>query len=1318
MSSDPASPSGSSDHSLPTFNGPRDTSTGSVQAESSASGSPRTRRSDPQSKENPESVLDRASSAHQTKTSYKNGPGNHEALTSTKNRNSSAFLLDSTNAPSRLAFPSRSKTDALDVKGKAKRDGSGLIITKRRNRHSHRSSIGSSPLATKVSALEDDADVRTGSLAQDGSDTHRSGVSGSISTNSPTLQGGSQTVASTSEPTPVGYDTDPMQIVILALSLSAGRRRQISGMRIAYGEPGIRRSTSTAHSSYARAARPQSSLGHYLQSERQFSRNISPQAQGHGQTTPLKTYEKPTEAAGTHLQPFTTEEAYFDLQDDLHDVSDATFNRVQKAKDHFELLYEHRRILAHLPPLRGSSLAVRKLDGEGRAYNPLQYARNRKVRFQEKKPVERNAEGWHDVQQVRAWVNAIIEGHTELRNEPDECIRLPELPPHHTEAHQENKDPMEVDSASSRPRKRDVDQISKPRRPRSDWVVSPGDLLADVYWLEQGLNKTKIEDRDGNKTYPWNTELRYTGWRNRTPAQGQGPQQSSRPPEAEENSKPAFSGPAALPELPTFTSTSRKGKLRGRARRRETKPKTDSGSETSDSESQKKRKRLRSTLIRSLSWSSTSDSDDEKSSRTQAKAGKRGIEESAAESGALDHNIQKMLDRDARHSPRSLAAEKPRRSADRSRSTTKNHFRHRSRITSSRERASSKKRRDSDNLLESLRNSLDKRRHSRPSLDAERPGRASLDYDTTAHSSPSPHHFPSIAINLSPPPSRSPSPTKKVLPSRINPFRDRNQSKQRNGIDAADFAEVQPLPSLQQTTSETDKESSLLNLGSRDTSPMTKQHARRTSETSITRGDSQRTHSTTSKTSAKTPNSPDAASRIRGIFKGGRIAELVGNEVSRVGDFIWKREPPSTTRTSSSASSAESQHGSDTEEEPQANGSLLKRLPQPHSKRLSSSIEGTGKNVSSGPLRTALDAGDNPSYFMSNLPSFTSPFQKDREVQEERGRAALLGPDSAPPHARGGLDHISMAAAHHRSLSKSPRLDRLAPPKLNISRSNSPVNSHDGRRGSYDLGKALSFPRPASASRGLNHALGPSQADPPVTGLTGLKASSSGADLSKNWDPSARDASTERASTIVTKKDIARARALLLSSGAKARQISLRAHSIRPQPPQFLLDTLESPTLETLDSLRVPRKEEHSLAARNLISTLTIQSATFRKSLEHFTSTTCPSLHTSLQALDDLVENTLTPRVRAAADESGELSMKLTTTSTLAVKGLNDAVEAAMRRRRRGPLRWLRRFGYGIVEWLVVGLLWGIWGVVSLFRVVVAVGTGIYKAARWLFWLD
>ena len=1304
MSCDSASPSGSSDRSLHGFNQCRDVSSDSLQAQYHALGR--------------EPPLHRMPSGLQASRSYKDGPEHHESVTPTKTRNSGGFLLEPYGAASRSAFIPRSKNDTSNGKGK---ESPGLMITKRRSRQSQKSSIGSSPLATKVTTLEDHADLRTGSPDQDGSGSRLSAVSESTNVNSRTLQGESQRVASTSQPTAIGYDTDPMQVVNLALSLSEGRRRQISGMRLMSGSSGIERSASRGQRITSRVTRPQSSLGQYLHSGRQFSRNRSSetQAQGHGQPPSMKTFNKSAGIAGGLLQPVTIDDANFNLQNDSHDVSDATFTRVQKAKDHFELLYEYRRLLPHLPPLRETKGVELKSAIEGRAYNPLQYARNRKVRFQEAEPGENDAKGWHDVQKVRAWVDAIVEGHTDLRSDPDECIRLPELHPD-SEPNQEDPGPTKVETPSWIKLKRDINQNGKPRRPRSDWVVSPADLLADVYWLEQGLNKTRIEDRDGKKIYPWNTEMKYTGWRNRNPAYGQGSLQSSDSPDPVGSSKSRVSAPVAPPQLPAFTSTGRKGKHRRRGRRHETKPKIDLGASTSDSESHKRGKRLRKTLIRPLSTSSTSHSDDERRSRPPVRSRQREIEESATESSSVDHYMWQMLDRDTRHSGRSIGADRPKPHVERSRSTAMDPVRHHSPVEFSIKQASSKKRKKSDHLLESVSHSLDKMRQSRPSFDAERPARASLDGETTAPSSPSIHHFPSIAINLSPPPSRSPSPKRKLLHTRINRFRDRNQSKHDNGIDAADFADVPPLPSLRQKNGNSEKEAAPLNDGSRDTSPMTKS-TRRASDTSISRADSPRTQSTGSKTSAKTTQSPDTTSRVRGIFKGGRIAQLVGNEVSRVGDFIWKREPPSETRTSSSASSAKARHGSDTGEELRANDNLQKQPPRPHSGRSLASAEGSSKNVSSGEPRSPLGSGDKPAYFMSNLPSFTSPFQKDREVQEERDRAAFPPRSSSPPNpnAQGTSDHISMAAAHHRSFSRSPRLDRLAPPKLNISLSNSPAGLPDSRRESYGFGKNLSLQGHTSAIQDRHHALGRPQGAPPVTGLTGLRASRSGEDLTRNWDRSARDGSTGCESNIVSKKDVARARALLLSSGVKARQISLRAHLIRPVPPKFLLDTVEaSSSREILKSLGVPRKDEHVLAAQNLTSTLATQSTTFRTCLDHFTFTTSPSLHKSLQSLDDLVENTFTPRVRAAADESGDLSMKLTTTSTLAVKSLNDVIDSAMRRRRKGPVRWLRRFGYWIVEWMVVGLLWAIWLVVSIFRIVIGVVRGSYRALRWLVWLD
>jgi len=82
------------------------------------------------------------------------------------------------------------------------------------------------------------------------------------------------------------------------------------------------------------------------------------------------------------------------------------------------------------------------------------------------------------------------------------------------------------------------------------------------------------------------------------------------------------------------------------------------------------------------------------------------------------------------------------------------------------------------------------------------------------------------------------------------------------------------------------------------------------------------------------------------------------------------------------------------------------------------------------------------------------------------------------------------------------------------------------------------------------------------------------------------------------------------------------------------------------------------------------------------------------------------------------LSMKLSTNSNLAVKELNDTVEVAFRRKRRGPIRFFRKAWFAGIEWTVVGLLWLIWAVVSVIQGIMGLGRGLGKGVRWLFWVD
>jgi hypothetical protein len=485
--------------------------------------------------------------------------------------------------------------------------------------------------------------------------------------------------------------------------------------------------------------------------------------------------------------------------------------------------------------------------------------------------------------------------------------------------------------------------------------------------------------------------------------------------------------------------------------------------------------------------------------------------------------------------------------------------------------------------------------------------------------------------------------------------------------------------------------------------------------------------STISRISTKSTNT-DGHSKVRGIFKGGRIAELVGNEVSKVGDYIWKRDVPSSVRRRDSLSSSiDSYHASDSDEEPLQNGALIK-TPLQHEKPFPSSETEAQRSERLSPTNShsSPESGGkvDPRYHNPNLPSFTSPFEKDRDTQDEKKRNAL-SPTQSLEEAKGKHDHISHLAAEHRSATKSPRMDRLAPPKLTLSRSASPhtpftMGEYD-RQSSYGFGYSdRDFSKSRNASQVFNDVIKTN--GNMVTGLASIHPTKSRSRSRVDLFRTTSYQSTSSAAVEVkdvTKRDIAFTAALLMSSAVKAREIEFRANASRDPLPAFLLNTIEPGSEEPDPSqpLRVRRKEEHLVAARNLIARLEKDGQRFQVKVQSFQSNIVPQLQMALQGLEDIVDNGLTPRVRKCGDEAGELSMKLSTTSTLAVKDVNERIDAAVRRRRKGPVRWLRRFGYLCIEWGVVALLWGIWSVVTCLRVIRGVVVGFLRVVRWLLFL-
>ncbi|EXJ65550.1 hypothetical protein A1O7_01891 [Cladophialophora yegresii CBS 114405] len=1104
----------------------------------------------------------------------------------------------------------------------------------------------------------------------------------------------------------VGYDNDPARIVNMALSLSEGRRRMASGRRYVSSEHGDRRILSVASTVKPNNTVRRRSIAPFMSTKRRLSQSRSP-----GRRSSAKQQDSVGGLLNQPLDTSVTEgEDDLDLDTGFADhVSPATAARVEKAKIYFELAHEHRRLLSHLPPLRrpGTPAPPGGPETHQKAYNPLQYVRNRKLRIWEKTPINSEAEGWHDVEKVRAWVDAVISSHTETQHDSLECVRLPPLSLRTVETADEAADNPEEEPRSTMSH-RTPDQLHpKPSRPRSDWVTHPADLIADAFWLEQGLNKTKIQDRDNNPIYPPDTQFKFSGWRSRAPAVEVPSrlQQPSPPPESQADSfrEPP---PSALPELPTFKSAHHLHRSGRHGRRRDI---IRDSLQPKEGSSSRERSRIRKKLFQDSSDSEYS------SLSSDGERGRKRLRRKRQDAPTTDAGEQRRSHLHSKRPSQSLGNGHGDSSQGSSAPTSKrgsidhpalnklfgvDTFKKAAPLTRSRNRHDGSRPRSAAQVP------------NRSSLEHEPQPRASTDYDsTTAPNSPTNLEWPSIAINLSPPPSRPGSPARRPISTILQPFH-RKSHKEQGSVSTTDFAHIPHV----QVSHESVKQTKAAD--SRGHSPMTRglSPLSENGSHSVAADDmvpqslNEQRHSVASKVSTRSTGTAGGDhSRLRGIFKGGRIAEIVGNEVSRVGDFIWKRDPPTVYRHRGSASEGSIRsYASDSDKDHHhhhQNGTILK-TPPPLARSRSSTLESTPSDQVS-PIATKASSSnhDRPRYNNPNLPSFTSPFQRDRDQQEKK--QGLLSPEDAVVR-KDSTDNTPHLTVRPRSNSHSPRLAQL--PKLDTGAPNTP--NELSRQNTYGFGAALDLSRSRDASDQLNSVLGP------VTGLTRLRPVKSTGDVSSAaGSPGGLE---NREAGDVSWRDIERAYALLYTSTVKAREIGRRADDSGEELPRYLYESLtaENKALHSTKPLRVRKRERHIVAAQNIMKTLEGHSSTFNTKLHSFTSSLIPTLHTQLQSLEDQVENTMTPQVRVTADSAGELSMKLSTTSTLAVKELNDTIDVAFRRKRRGPIRLFRKLWFAGIEWTVVGLLWLIWAVVSVIQAILGVGRCLIRGVRWMFWLE
>ncbi|KAL6151067.1 hypothetical protein ACJQWK_10854 [Exserohilum turcicum] len=527
--------------------------------------------------------------------------------------------------------------------------------------------------------------------------------------------------------------------------------------------------------------------------------------------------------------------------------------------------------------------------------------------------------------------------------------------------------------------------------------------------------------------------------------------------------------------------------------------------------------------------------------------------------------------------------------------------------------------------------------------------------DSTGPNTPNTKPFPRISTEFSPPQSRSSSQTRKPKRHKFNQiFHSHDHSEDSQHEWRPDSSGTDRKGKSNQASGDTSDEK---NIGSAIlAAPGAVRnllgHRKNDSVSSLASPD---------KTRRKETQEPQSA--VTRFFKG------VRNEGTKVGDIIFRRD-----RADDSDSDTMSDNSVEFDDD---NDSTRAK----HGKR-----KAMKRTITSG-SRTSFN--DERSYL--DLPSF-----RPVHASEDKGS---------------GNEHHISRQARERKGSRSPRIDRLLPPRMDlsaISNNSSQVSlSLVPTQDREIINKALAHP--GVIAGGL-----------PPTGLrnsqlSSRQRSSSRPGLSgRHWSITDKDDHDRKnKADVITQADIARVRALFVCSGVKAKEIVRRSQASRDPPSEFLA---RAAALTKTKLYPVPRKQEHVLAARILVKDLEASTKALQSALEGFRNKAIQQLSSQVSLLQSTVDSDLMPRILEAGDKAVRVTSEVSGQGSLQVKQITDEIDGMIRARKR-RMKWMGGFGWMLVEWALVGLMWCLWLTVVLVGSVKRVfGVG-WSVVRWLLWL-
>ncbi|KAK4178095.1 hypothetical protein QBC36DRAFT_210173 [Triangularia setosa] len=425
----------------------------------------------------------------------------------------------------------------------------------------------------------------------------------------------------------------------------------------------------------------------------------------------------------------------------------------------------------------------------------------------------------------------------------------------------------------------------------------------------------------------------------------------------------------------------------------------------------------------------------------------------------------------------------------------------------------------------------------------------------------------------------------------------------------------------------------------------------------------------------------DVGGGLRSLFRGPRIDTVLRSGVSKISDMVWRKETGDDQYSTTSSSDSE-----------------IESRGRSRGPRVFRRGHGRAASVQNGKHQS------------EPLPQFVSIAVTSKSPNNGQETGLLPHPLVQPLSRR----------SSRFDLLKPPRIDiqdaspSASPPPL-VERHREHVESDVEPRKSTDWGidrtdmASLPFHKPRQFST---------------------------VSSSRHWSIADRGGNTPTRSA-TSKREIARLRALILSSGIHAMEMDRRAkerklltsppstrnssHSPDGQPDFAWKDVVSlCPDPETRHRLvthPVAQVDLYPLAARTLSSAMEASAAQFQFTHDKFARETAPNLEKRIEATRWKIAGELSDLTHRAADEADEANHDLVAGQRLKVKRVVDHIEKMLRRRRR-RFRWLRRAGWLGVEWVLVGFMWWVWFVVMISRVVIGLGRGGVRLVRWLLWLE